>query len=414
MELSLLQQLGVALGLGLLVGLQREYAAVDLAGIRTFPLITVFGTLTGMLAEQLGGWVLAAGILAIAGLIVVGNVIKLRTGEADPGITTEVAVLLMYGVGAALAAGYATVAIVTGGGVAVLLHWKNPMHELVTRIGEADAQAIFRLALIALVILPLLPNRAFGPYAVLNPFGIWLMVVLIVGISMVAYVAYKLLGRRSGTLVAGIMGGLISSTATSVSLARRSRSAPSEVATGAVVIVIASTVVFARGLFEIAVIVPSRMGAIAPPLVAMMLVMVVLSGGLYLTSRRSFAQAAREEGAPSELGAAIVFGLLYAAVLFGVAAAKANFGQAGMFVVAAFSGLTDMDAITLSTAQLVRSGALSADTGWRLVLVGALANLVFKGGLVAVLGAPRLASRVAAVFGLAAASGVALLFLWPG
>jgi uncharacterized membrane protein (DUF4010 family) len=414
MELSLLHQLGIAVGLGLLVGLQREFAASDLAGIRTFPLITVFGTLSGALATELGGLILGAGLLAIAALIVVGNVIKLRTGGADPGITTEVAVLLMYGVGAALAAGYTTPAIVTGGGVAVLLHWKSPLHDLVMRIGQADAQAIFRLALIALVILPLLPNRAFGPYAVLNPFNIWLMVVLIVGISMGAYVAYKLLGRRSGALVAGLMGGLISSTATSVSLARRSRTAASEVGTGAVVVVIASTVVFARVLFEIAVIIPAQITAMAPPLVAMMLVMVVLSAGLYLTSRGSFEQAAQEHEPPSELGAAIVFGLLYAAVLLGVAAGKANFGQAGMYVVAGLSGLTDMDAITLSTAQLVRSGDLGHATGWRLVLVGALANLVFKGALVAALGHPRLASRIATVFGVALAAGIALLFLWPG
>ncbi|MBE0594785.1 MAG: MgtC/SapB family protein [Gemmatimonadales bacterium] len=414
MELSLLHQLGIALGLGLLVGLQREFAASDLAGIRTFPLITIFGTLSGALVPQMGGWVLGAGVLAIAGLIVMGNVIKLRTGEADPGITTEVAVLLMYGVGGALAAGYTTAAIVTGGGVAVLLHWKSPLHELVTRIGQADAQAIFRLALIALVILPLLPNRAFGPYGVLNPFSIWLMVVLIVGISMGAYVAYKLLGRRSGTLVAGLMGGLISSTATSVSLARSSRIAASEAGTSAVVIVIASTVVFARVLFEIAVIIPAQLAAMAPPLVAMMVVMIVLSAVLYLGARRTFEHAAQQQEPPSELGAAIVFGLLYAAVLLGVAAAKANFGQTGMYAVAGLSGLTDMDAITLSTAQLVRSGDVGADTGWRLVMVGALANLVFKGGLVVVLGQRRLGSRIAAVFGVALVAGVGLLVLWPG
>jgi len=414
MELPLLYQLGIALGLGLLVGLQREFAASDLAGIRTFPLITVFGTLSGALAADLGGLVLGAGIVAIAGLIVTGNVIKLRTSEADPGITTEVAALLMYGVGAALAAGYTTAAIVTGGSVAVLLHWKSPMHDLVTRIGEADARAIFRLALIALVILPLLPNRAFGPYAVLNPFGIWLMVVLIVGISMGAYVAYQLLGRRSGTLVAGLMGGLISSTATSVSLARRSRVAASEAGAAAVVIVIASTVVFGRVLFEVAIITPAQLGAIAPPLVVMMVVMVALSAVSYLSSRKTFEHVAQEQEPPSDLGAAIVFGLLYAAVMLGVAAAKANFGQAGMYVVAGLSGLTDMDAITLSTAQLVRSGDVGAGTGWRLILVGSLANLLFKGGIVVVLGDRRLSSRVLSLFGLGIAAGVALLAFWPG
>jgi uncharacterized membrane protein (DUF4010 family) len=190
--------------------------------------------------------------------------------------------------------------------------------------------------------------------------------------------------------------------------------AVSEAGAGAVVIVIASTVVFGRVLFEVAIITPAQLGAIAPPLIAMMLVMVALSAVSYLTSRTSFERAEQEQEPPSELGAAIVFGLLYAAVLLGVAAAKANFGEAGMYVVAGLSGLTDMDAITLSTSQLVRSGDLGVATGWRLILVGALANLVFKGAIVVVLGTRKLASRVLTLFGLGMAAGIALLLLWPG
>ncbi|MDH3457725.1 MAG: MgtC/SapB family protein [Gemmatimonadota bacterium] len=411
---SLLYLLAVALGLGLLVGLQREWASSAIAGIRTFPLITVFGTICGALAVSYGGWLLGAGLLAIAALIVMGNVAKLKRGDADPGMTTEVAILLMFGVGVALSAGYTIEAVVTGGGVAVLLHWKRPLHDLVGRIGQADVQAIFRLALIALVVLPLLPNRAYGPYEVLNPFTIWLMVVLIVGISMGAYVAYKLLGRRSGALVAGIMGGLISSTATTVSLARRSRTAATETRAAAVVILIASTIVFVRVLFELTVVIPDQLTATAPPLVAMMLVMIVVSGGLYWTSRATFEAEPEDQEPPSELGAAIVFGLLYAAVLLGVAAAKANFGQPAMYVVAGLSGLTDMDAITLSTAQLIRSDDLDTETGWRLILVGAMANLVFKAGVVVALGHAQLIRRIATVFGVALAAGVALLVMWPG
>jgi uncharacterized membrane protein (DUF4010 family) len=414
MTLSLLYLLAVALGLGLLVGLQREWASSAIAGIRTFPLITVFGTTCGALAVSLGGWLPAAGLLAIAALIVMGNVAKLRRGDADPGMTTEVAILVMFGVGVALSAGYTIEAVVTGGIVAVLLHWKRPLHDLVGRIGQADAQAIFRLTLIALVVLPLLPNRAYGPYEVLNPFTIWLMVVLIVGISMGAYVAYQLLGRKSGTLVAGIMGGLISSTATTVSLARRSKTAVSETRAAAVVILVASTIVFVRVLFELTVVIPDHLAVTAPPLVAMMVVMIVLSAGLYWMSRTMFEAEPEDREPPSELGAAIVFGLLYAAVLLGVAAAKANFGEAAMYVVAGLSGLTDMDAITLSTAQLIRSDDLNAETGWRLILVGAMANLVFKAGVVAALGHAHLIRRMAAVFALALVSGVALLFLWPG
>lgn len=411
---TVLAHIAIALGLGLLVGLQREWVASELAGIRTFPLVTAFGAVAGILAADHGGWLLGAGLLAIAMLIVMGNVQRLKAGHTDPGITTESAIILMYGVGALVAVGYVSAALVTTGSVAVLLHWKKPMHDVVRRIGQADAQAIFRMVLIALVILPVVPNRPVGPYAVLNPFNIWLMVVLIVGISMGAYVAYKLLGRRSGALVAGLMGGLISSTATTVSLARRSRGAAAEAGAAAVVILLASTVVFGRVLIEIAIVAPAALATLAPPIAAMMGAMMLLSIGLFVGTRASLENPLDDREPPSELGTAIVFGLLYAAVLLGVAAAKANFGNAGMFVVAGLSGLTDMDAITLSTAQLVRSNELNPYTGWRLILIGAMANLVFKAGVVMVLGQARLRARVGLAFAAAMVAGAGILFLWPG
>ncbi len=413
MDLTVLQDLAIALGLGLLVGLQREWVDSRLAGIRTFPIIAIFGVLTGHLASALGPWLIPAGLFAVAALIVMGNVAKLHMGDPDPGLTTEIAILVMYLLGAALSAGFTTEVLVAGGGVAVLLHWKRPLHDLVNRIGEADARAIFQLSLIALVILPILPNRSFGPYQVLNPFNIWLMVVLIVGISMGAYVAYKLLGAHSGAVVSGLMGGLISSTATTVSLSRRSRTTSIQ-SSAAVVIVIASAVVFVRVLFEIALVAPSVFGATAPPLAVMLLTMIAVSTVLFVISRGELGAGTEEQEPPSELGAAIVFGLLYAAVLLGVAFAKEEFGRAGMYVVAALSGLTDMDAITLSTAQLIRTDQLGSDTGWRLILVGAMANLCFKASVVAALGPRGLLRRIGIAFAVTGSIGVALMVFWPG
>ncbi len=175
------QQLGVALGLGLLVGLQRERVASRLAGFRTFPMVTVLGTLLALLAQSFGGWIVAAGLIALASMIILGNILELRVGAPDPGLTTEVALLLMYGVGAFLVVGPQEVAIAIGGGIAVLLQFKKPMHRIAEKLGDKDITAIMRFALLSLVILPVLPNRTFGPYAVLNPYEIWLMVVLIVG-----------------------------------------------------------------------------------------------------------------------------------------------------------------------------------------------------------------------------------------
>jgi uncharacterized membrane protein (DUF4010 family) len=413
MESRLLADLGIALMLGLLVGVERERAATGVAGIRTFALITMLGVVSGALAERFGGWILASGILAVLAMLVTSNLVLVRLGRGEPGITTEVAALLMFAVGAVLASGLRLVAIVSAGVVALILHWKQPLHALVGRLGEGDVNAIMRLVLIALVILPILPNRSYGPFGVVNPFQVWLMVVLIVGISLASYVASRLFGARAGTLLSGVLGGLISSTAATVGYARQSRASPKDSSAAAAMILIASTVVFVRVLFEIGVVVPSSLLTLGPPIAAMFVLMVLIAGASYLKATRADIKA--ERGEPrSDLRAAILFGLLYTAVIVAVAAARERFGTRGLYVVAALSGLTDVDAITLSTAQLVRADRLDTSTGWRAILIGAMANLLFKGLAVAVLAHPRLAARIAVSFVVAMAGGAAVLLFWPG
>ena len=405
--------LGLAFGRGLLVGLQREWAASRLAGIRTFPLITAFGALCAVFFQhEAGPWVVVAGMVTLASVFWMGNRAKISRGEADPGVTTEVAGLVMFLVGTLVMAGHAALGVVTAGAVAALLQWKQPLHALVRRFGEDDLRALVRLVIIGMVILPALPDRTYGPYDVLNPFRIWLMVVLIVGISMAAYVASRLLGQRVGTLLSGVLGGLISSTATAVSHARRSAARAGDETLSALVIMIASTVVFVRVLIEIAIVAPGILREVGPPLVAMMGLMAIVSAIAFLRSRAASVEPAKETP-PSDLKAAVIFGLLYAGVLFAVAAAKQHFGATALYIVAALSGLTDMDAITLSTAQLVKAGTLETETGWRLILLGGMANLVFKAGAVALLGPPRLFGRIAIMFGICLAGGIALVLFWP-
>lgn len=414
MDLPVLHQLGIAVGLGLLVGLQRERSASRIAGIRTFPLITSLGVLCGVAAQSFGGWVVAAGLLGLAALAVVANAVQIRSTELDPGMTTEVAGLVMFMIGVALTAGLVLEAIVAGAGVALLLHWKAKLHSFAGRIEPEEFDSLMRFILITLVILPVLPNHGYGPYGILNPFRIWLMVVLIVGISLAGYVAFRLFGAKLGTLAAGILGGLISSTATTISYSRRTREHPGRSPAAALIVALASTVVFARVLVEIAVVAPSILGATAGPIVAMMGVMILVCGALYLSGIGSQELELKDEEPPSDLRAAVMFGLLYAAVLLGVAFAKQHWGDQGLYAVAAISGLTDMDAITLSTSELMRADELPPSTGWRLILVGALANLVFKGGIVAALGHPRLRRRIGIAFSTALVAGVGILFLWPG
>lgn len=412
MDLVTVQKLGVAAGLGLLVGLQREWTAPHVAGLRTFALITVFGTLIGLFAGPAGDWLISAGLIVVAAMIIVGTFVKFGDGKQEPGLTTQAAALVMYLVGVAIALDRMNLGIIVGGGTAVLLHWKKPLHAVVQRIGETDIHAIIQLVLIALVILPILPNKSYGPYGVLNPFEIWLIVVLIVGISLSGFIGSKFLGARAGTLLGGVLGGVISSTATTVSYAHRARRTPEVAPTATLVIMIASTIVFGRVLFEIAIVAPHILPDVGPPLAVMTGWMTLIAGVLFFF-RRGQAEPVPLDDDPSELKAAIVFGLLYAAVLFAVAAAREHFGNEALYLVAALSGLTDMDAITLSTAQMINKQRLDVDTGWRMILIGALFNLIFKAGAVAVLGHRQLLARVSLAFGVALAGGILLLACWP-
>jgi uncharacterized membrane protein (DUF4010 family) len=405
------ESLGISLGLGLLVGLQRQHSDSRIAGIRTFPLITLFGTLCGLLAQPYGGWVIAGGLLALVISLGVANLIALRSEALEPGQTTEIAALLMFVLGAYLPAGDKTVAVAVGGLAAVLLYLKEPLHRFVERIGEHDLRAIMQFVVIALIILPLLPDRTYGPYDVLNPYEIWRMVVLIVGIGLAGYAAYKAFGERAGALLGGVLGGLISSTATTVSYARRTRAAPDAAALAMLVIMIASSIAFARIIVEVSVVAPQLLGQIAPPLGAMLALMLALSAGAYLLGRGQHDQMPAQ-GNPAELKSALVFGAIYALVIVGVAAAKDLFGNSGLYLVALISGLTDVDAITLSTANLARTQRLDAANAWRIILIAALANLAFKGALVALLGHRRLLARAGALFGIALAGGLAILWLW--
>jgi uncharacterized membrane protein (DUF4010 family) len=409
LEPAVLSGFALALGLGLLVGLQRERVAASVAGIRTFALVTWLGSCATLLA---GEWTIAAGWIAVALLAVGGHGAKVRITPEDPGLTTEVALLLMFAVGALAMRGDFTLAIVLTGGVALLLHWKDPLHAFVRRIGEDDFSAIMRFVLIALVVLPVLPNRPMGPFAVLNPFDIWLMVVLIVGIGLASYVAYKVAGPRLGPLLGGLLGGLVSSTATSVSYARRAAAQPEHTALCALVIAIASGVVFPRILIEVAAVAPALLGVLAAPLGVVL--GAALLGGLALARRSQPGDGGPTTlGNPAEVGPALAFGILYAGVLLAVAFLRERFGDAGVYGLAFLTGLTDVDAITLSSARLTRDGSLDPDLAWRAILLAAMANLLLKGGLVAVLGPASLGRSVALAFAPPLVAGALVLLLWP-
>lgn len=407
------QQLGLAVLLGLLVGLQREHAAAGIAGMRTFPLATVLGTVSAILAREFGGWILAAGLLGVISLLVFGHLLrffKLREPDPHPGTTTDAAMLLMFSVGALLTVEDMLLpAIAVGGGVAVLLQFKPELHAVAKKLGDADLKAIMQFVLITCIILPVLPNRTFGPLKVFNPFETWLMVVLIVGMSLGGYILYKFFGRGAGVLLGGLLGGAISSTATTVSYARGTRDDPAAARTAAVIIMIASTVMYVRILVSVAIV--SRdvpfVATVAAPMGILMALSAVPAFILWFRIRREPAPIPEQKN-PTQLKSAVVFGLMYAVVLFALAAAKEYVGDEGLLLVAAISGLTEMDAITLSTARMYADPQIAVD-GWRIIVVAATANLVSKAVLAGLLGGRRLLLYIVLLFSLPLAGGVALV-----
>lgn len=413
MDLLTLQQIGLSLGLGFLLGLERERNESSIAGIRTFPLIAVLGTVCAQIGQIFGGWIVAVGLLAVAVVLISANHAKLKNGDTDPGITTEIAALLLFAVGALIVVGSMLTAVVLGGAMAVLLHLKSPLHRFASAMGPQDMHAIMQFVMLSLVILPVLPHENYGPYEVWNPFKLWLMVVLIVGISLGGYVAFKLFGARAGAILGAVIGGIVSSTATTVSFAKRTAGQATLAPLGVLVIMIASCLSFTRVIIEIAAVAPGSFLAIAPPLLTMLGLCCVIAVTLFFTTTQSKTKMPAPSN-PAELKAALIFGALYAVVILAVAAAKDHFGDAGLYVVGVISGMTDMDAITLSAAGLANSGSISPDTAWRTILIASMANFVFKWGIVATIGSKVLAIRVGLAFLLALAGGGCILWLWPG
>ena len=407
---STFSSLGIALGLGLLVGLQREQVATQLAGLRTFALITVLGTICGFLAINFGGWVIASGFLALTGALMTGHVAELRGEKVESGVTTEVAALAMFGLGAYLVVGYREVAIVIGAGIAILLHFKGQLHGIAARLGE-DSKSIMQFALISMVILPILPNRSYGPYDVLNPRQIWLMVVLIVGIGLGGYISYKFFGQKTGLLLAGLLGGIISSTATTVSYSKRAAKQELADAPAAIVILLASTVSCALVLIEIGIVAPGFLRTAFAPI----LILVTTLGASSIPWwfwRSKDNTGMPPQGNPSELKGAIYFAFLYTFILFAIAAVKGTYGVRGLYVVAAASGLVEVHALALSTSLLVETGRLNGSEGWRIITLALISNLAFKGATVMVLGSRRLWRKVALPYVLTIAVGIGIALWW--
>ena len=413
----------VALAAGSLIGLEREQSRTldkkpSIGGVRTFPLIALAGALSSLLSHTMGAWPIVGALLVVGAFLAVSYYQEWNR-NATPGVTTEVAALITFLLGVLallpslpVATGQRYLLIVASAGVVMaLLSFKEPLHQAVARVSDDDLYATAKFVILALVVLPLLPDETFGPFDVLNPFDTGLMVVLIAGISFLGYIATRIAGTRRGMAVTGLLGGLVSSTAVTVSLATRVRESPATVALATVAILTASATMFARVLVVAGVVDFPLLPALMRPIGVMMVVCYGTAIFFYFRSRHDF----REDGSvalrnPFELGSALKFGLFYAAVIFVAKAAQTFLGDRGLYVSSILAGTTDVDAITLSVARFHREG-LSAMTSATAITLAAVTNTVVKAGIAAWLGGKVLASRVIVGLGAALVAGVLVLAL---
>ena len=379
LSLDLLLSLCTALAIGLLIGAERGWQERDhedarqIAGIRTFSLAGLLGGFATLLAGELGSAVWVALLLALAALAVAGYVSDVRRG-GDQGMTTEIALLMTFLLGSLALTEQRLLAAAGGIVLTLLLSLKDKLHALLKRLTAEELSGTLKLLFISVVLLPVLPNQGYGPWAFFNPYLTWWMVVLIAALGFSAYLAIRLIGSRKGLLLTAVLGGLVSSTVMTLTLARLRERMPDAL------------------LVEIGAIHPALLKELALPFAATTLV--YLGGTLFhaLRGGRASQEAPDEPGLrnPFELLPAMRFAALLSAILLLVEVGRRLFGDAGIYAVALLSGLADVDAITLSLARAAQ-GELDPGVASRGIALAALSNSLVKAGLVVLVGGKRLA-----------------------
>jgi len=394
--------------IGLLVGTERERKPTAKAGLRTFALIALLGTACAMLGQQLDStWMVPVGFVVV-GLVLAGaQLTDPRSVAEDAGTTTVAAALLVFLLGAMNFHGERTLAVALGIGMTALLYFKTELEGAANRLTPTDIRSMLQFGAVSAVVLPLLPNRGFGPYGVLNPFHIWLMVVLISGVSLAGYIAWRLTLERKGLLLAGLLGGVISSTATTFSYARGARDGLHSRSASIVVLLLANAAMLVRVLLLVLIAAPLLLGNVAMALLpALLLSLPVLAWHFRGAGSESDGRDATPNN-PTQFGTALVFAGLYTLILLAAAWLSDRVGSGGLFGLSFLSGLTDVDAITLSSSRLAVQDAIGLADAATAVAIAVGSNMLFKSIVALTVGGRALGPAVIVAFALPLAGLVA-------
>ncbi len=409
-----------AAGLGALIGLERQVTRFDeepesldtYAGVRTFALYGMWGAGAGFFGDRFGSTAFLVAALAFGGLLI-ANYLSLALRLGDWGTTTESAAFVTFIIGALAWAEQFVAALALAIGVAALLRAKDFFHGLSDRFSDDDIRAVLQFGAITAIVLPLIPNEDFGPFDAINFRKIWLMVIFVSAIGLTGYVALRILGSRGLTLT-GLLGGLVSSTAVTLGFSRMSKTSPAGLTRAlSAGVVAASGLMYARVLVEAYVIEPELGDRLAVPLVVLF---VLVQGAAFVMWRRARvadeADAGLKLSNPLTLSSALQFGALYGVIIFVSKALLDRASEASLNLVGAVSGINDVDAITLSTADLVETSGLDPGVGAQVVMAAVTVNTLVKGGMAIALGSKQLGKSVGSILGAAAAlAGLVWIFI---
>jgi uncharacterized membrane protein (DUF4010 family) len=409
-ELQNFKLLGVALAIGLLIGLERGWHTRDkgegmrIAGLRTHGLIALLGGLWGILAEQTGILLMGFAFLSLTFVLLIAYSKSLNKFE-DYSITSIIASLITFTLGALTVFGHTILASATAVVITLLLGFKPLLHGWVNKLEQHELEATLKLLLISVVMLPILPNRSFDPWDVFNPYHIWLIVVLIAGIAYLGYFAIKIGGNRHGPVLTGIFGGLGSSTAVTLNLSRLSKTYPGMQNALSAGILTACATLFVRTLLLASALNLALFQELFPSLSVMSLVTYLLAFLLWRTTREFQAQQEVMLENPFQLGMAIKFGAFLVIVLFLSKLLKIYFGDMGAYFLAAASGIADVDPITISMSQMSKDG-LELSVAARAILIAVSVNSAVKSIVALVIGDRILGLRVGVALSIAVVAGL--------
>ncbi|MFO7446824.1 MAG: MgtC/SapB family protein [Ignavibacteriaceae bacterium] len=375
----ILQKLLVAILIGLLIGMEREHSKPEgektFAGVRTFPLIAVLGFLAALVSEITSPVIYAVAALGLISLVTASHIFAAKEGKA--GGTSEISIIIVFMLGSLVFWNFIILAAVAGVIVNLFLTLKIQFHSFVGKINEEDLYATLKLAVITVIILPILPNQTYGPFDVINPRMIWLMVIFISGFSFIGYILIKYFGQNKGISITGLLGGMISSTAVALALSRKSKKTPAISNSSAAGIIIASTVMYLRIFIVVSVLNTSLIAGIWGPMLVFSLSGAAASFFILKKTNKTNRKGDIEFKNPFELRSALLFGLIFGIVIFISKAAEVYFGDSGIYAASSIAGITSVDAIIVSLAEL-SIGGLQEKTAVAAIILASITNTLVK------------------------------------